>query len=250
LELSNINVECTIKPQGSSQGRDHLGNKPVKVGVSWALNVKAPAAYVVQGFVVKHNGNIGVFQKRVSGKHAIVWLNDSGGNLWRWVDAESEFGFAAVVNGKAFQKEGAKSRSSSSSNSVEAHETLETSAVVSQLADPVKDKVYNFFTDGVVTTGVVVGSIFLSGDDLLWVVQLSVSSSADFVTYGWFKVDQYGTWDVFSCTSFREKGVEGIVTTSDGFVGWHLTVWLNTVLEAVELPASVTDLYTGLSNMN
>ena len=48
----------------------------------------------------------------------------------------------------------------------------------------------------------------------------------------------------------REKGIESIITTTDGFIGWHLTVWLDSVLKAEELPASVTDLDTGLSDVD
>jgi hypothetical protein len=53
---------------------------------------------------------------------------------------------------------------------VEDHETLKTSAVIGELSDAVKHKVNNLFAYGIVTTGVVVGSIFLTGDKLLRVV--------------------------------------------------------------------------------
>jgi hypothetical protein len=55
---------------------------------------------------------------------------------------------------------------------------------------------------------------------------------------------------VFSGSSFGEKGVKGVIATSDGLIGWHLSVRLDAVLEAVELPASVTDLNSGLSDVN
>jgi hypothetical protein len=50
---------------------------------------------------------------------------------------------------------------------MEDEETLETSALVSQLSDAVQNQINNLFADGVVATGVVVGSIFLSSDQLL-----------------------------------------------------------------------------------
>jgi hypothetical protein len=50
---------------------------------------------------------------------------------------------------------------------VEDHEALKTSAIVSKLTDAVKDKVDDLLANGVVASGVVVGSIFLAGDDLL-----------------------------------------------------------------------------------
>jgi hypothetical protein len=55
---------------------------------------------------------------------------------------------------------------------------------------------------------------------------------------------------VFAGTSLREEGVESIIATTDGLVGWHLTVGLDTVLEAEKLPAGITDLDTGLTNVN
>jgi len=51
-------------------------------------------------------------------------------------------------------------------------------------------------------------------------------------------------------TSFTEEGVERIITTSDGLVGWHLTIWLDTVFQAVQLPACITNLATSLSDMD
>ena len=55
---------------------------------------------------------------------------------------------------------------------------------------------------------------------------------------------------MLASSSLGEEGVESIITSTDGLVRWHLTVWLNTVLEAEELPAGITDLDTGLSDVN
>jgi len=133
---------------------------------------------------------------------------------------------------------------------VEDQETLETSALIGELSDTVEDEVNNFLTNGVVTTGVVVGGIFLTGDQLFWVEQLTVGTSSHFIDNGWLQVDEDATWDVFASTSFGEKGVEGIVTGTEGLVGWHLTIGGNTVLEAVKFPARVTNLATGLADVD
>jgi hypothetical protein len=127
---------------------------------------------------------------------------------------------------------------------------LKSCALVSELSDSVKAEVDNFFTDGVVTTGEVVGGIFLSGDELLWMEELSVSSGSDFIDDSWLEIEENCSWDVLAGTGFREEGVEGIVATSNSLVRWHLTVWLNTVLKAEEFPACVTDLDTGLTNVD
>ena len=112
--------------------------------------------------------------------------------------------------------------------------------MISQLSDSVEDKVDNFLTNGVVTTGVVIGGIFFTGDELFWVEKLSVSTSSDLIDDSWFQIDEDGTWNMLASTSLGEEGVEGVVTTSDGLVGWHLSVRLDTVFQAVKLPTSIT----------
>jgi hypothetical protein len=55
---------------------------------------------------------------------------------------------------------------------------------------------------------------------------------------------------VFACTSLTEECVEGVVTTTNGLVTGHLAIRLDTVFQAVQLPAGITDLDTGLANMD
>jgi len=54
---------------------------------------------------------------------------------------------------------------------------------------------------------------------------------------------------VLASTSLREEGVERIVATTNGLITWHLTIWLNAVLEAEKLPASITNLDTTLAKV-
>ena len=49
---------------------------------------------------------------------------------------------------------------------MEDQETLEASTLVSQLANTVQDKINNLLANGVVTSGVVVGSILFASDHL------------------------------------------------------------------------------------
>jgi len=51
-------------------------------------------------------------------------------------------------------------------------------------------------------------------------------------------------------TSLREKGVESIITTTDGLVRGHLSIRLDTMLKAEEFPAGVTNLDTTLADVN
>jgi hypothetical protein len=55
---------------------------------------------------------------------------------------------------------------------------------------------------------------------------------------------------VLSGTSFREEGVESIITTSNSLIRGHLSVRLDTVFETEEFPTGVTYLDTGLTNVD
>jgi hypothetical protein len=102
----------------------------------------------------------------------------------------------------------------------------------------------------VVTTSVVVGSIFLAVDDLLRVVELLVSSSTDFVAHRRLKIHVNSTGSVASRRSLTEEGVEGIIGLTNTLVRGHGTVGFNAMLQAIELPALVSGLDTSLSQMN
>ena len=56
---------------------------------------------------------------------------------------------------------------------------LESSALISDLPDPVQHQVHDLLANGVVTPGVVVGGVLLASDQLLGVEELSVGSSAN-----------------------------------------------------------------------
>ena len=79
----------------------------------------------------------------MGGKNRVVRLNNSGRHLGRWIDAELKLGLLSIVNRETLEKQGSESRTSASSKGVEDEESLETSAVVCQLADTVEDNVNN-----------------------------------------------------------------------------------------------------------
>jgi hypothetical protein len=183
------------------------------------------------------------------GQDGVVGLNDGGGDLGRGVDGELELALLAVVEGEALHEEGAETGSGSTTEGVEDQETLKARAVVSQFADTVHDGVNELLANGVVTTGIVVGGILLAGDELLGVEELAVSSSADLIDHTRLQVNKDGTGNVLSRASLSEEGAEGIITERGVLVG-EGSVGLNSVFQAVELPAGVTDLDTSLTNMN
>jgi len=250
LELSDIDVEGTIESERGGQGGDNLSDQSVEVGVGGSLDVEVSAADIVDGLVVEHDGNIGVLEEGVGGEHGVVGLNDGSGDLGRGVDGEAELGLLSVVDGESLEEERSETGTGTSTNGVEDEETLETSALIGELSDSVEAEINDLTSNGVVTSGEVVGGILLSGDELLGVEELSVGSGSDLIDNGGLEIEEDSAGDVLAGTSLGEEGVEGVVTTTDGLVGGHLTVRLNTVLEAEELPAGVTDLDTGLSNVN
>jgi hypothetical protein len=101
-----------------------------------------------------------------------------------------------------------------------------------------------------VATGVVVGGVLLAGDQLLRVEQLAVGARAHLIDDGRFQIDEDTARHVLAGTGLAEERIERIVTTTDRLVRRHLTVRLDTVLQAVQLPARIADLDTGLPDVN
>jgi len=186
----------------------------------------------------------------MGGQDGIVWFDDSGGDLWGWVDSELKLGLLTVVDGQTFHQQGSETGAGTTTEAVEDEETLETGTLIGQFTDSVQNQIDQFLTNGVVTTSVVVGGIFLAGDKLFRVEQLAVSTGTDLIDDGWFQIDEDSTGDVLASSSLAEEGVEGVVTTTNGLVTWHLTIGLDTVLQTVQFPAGITDLDTGLTNVD
>ena len=122
-----------------------------------------------------------MFQGGVGGQDRVVGLNDRSGDLWCGINCELQLGLFAVVNAETLHQKGGKSTSGTATEAVKYQKALETSTLIGQFPNSVKDKVDNFLADGVVTSGVVVGSIFLAGNQLLGVEQLPIGTSADLV---------------------------------------------------------------------
>ena len=105
LELGDIDVEGTIESEGGSEGGDNLSDESVQVGVGWSLDIEVSSADIIDGLVIKDDSDIGVLKKGVSGEDGVVWLDNGGGDLWGWVDGETELGFLSVVDGKSLEEE-------------------------------------------------------------------------------------------------------------------------------------------------
>ena len=81
LELGQIHVEGAVKAQGGGDGGHDLADQTVEVGVAGTLNVQVAAADVVDGFVVHHEGTVGVLQGGVGGQDGVVGFNNRRGHL-------------------------------------------------------------------------------------------------------------------------------------------------------------------------
>ena len=68
--------------------------------------------------------------------------------------------------------------------------------------------------------------------------------------YCWLQIHEDCSRDMLACTSLTEEGVEGIIPSSNSLVRGHLPIWLDAMLQAVELPACIANLHTGLTNMD
>ena len=66
--------------------------------------------------------------------------------------------------------------------------------------------------------------------------ELTVGASADLVNDGGLQIDEDTAGNVLAGTGLGEEGVERVITATDGLVGGHLTIRLDTVLEAEKLP--------------
>jgi hypothetical protein len=139
---------------------------------------------------------------------------------------------------------------SATAHGVEKDEALEASAVIGELANAVEHKVDNLLADSVVAARIVVCCVLLARDELLRVVELAVRAGAHLIDDGRLEVNEDSARDVLTRTSLREEGVECVVSAANRLVRGHLAIGLDAVLEAVQLPASVSDLDTGLTEMD
>merc|ERR1739848_153777 len=109
-------------------------------------------------------------------------------------------------------------------------------------------KIYHLLTNGVVTSGVVVGSVLLTIDQLFRMEKLTISSKSCLVNHSRFKIYKHSTGNMLTSSGLREESGKRVISKS--FIGGHVTIRLNAMLEAIQLPAGITNLATSLTNMN
>ena len=119
LEFNQIYVQGAIKAKRCSDGRHNLANQTVEIGVGGALNVQVTAADIVDGFIVHHEGTVGVLKCGVSAQNGVVRLNYCRGDLRGWVDSKLQLGPFTVFHGEALEQKGSKSRAGAAAKRME-----------------------------------------------------------------------------------------------------------------------------------
>ena len=132
-----------------SDGGNNLTDQSVEIGVSWSLYIQITPADVIDGFIVHHEGTVGVLQGGVGGQDGVVRLHHRSRCLGSRVDCKVKLHLLGKLNGKSLLKECCKARASSSSKGMEDEESFETSAGLRQLSDSVQNHVNNFLSDGI-----------------------------------------------------------------------------------------------------
>jgi len=249
LELVQIHVQGTIKTQRRGDGADDLSNQAVQVIVGRARNIQTAAADVVNSLVVNKESTVRVLNGAVGRQNGVVRLNDGSGNTRSWVDGEFELRLLAILGGKALKEESTETRTGTTTERVENEETLERVAVVSDTADAVNDIVDHLLSDSVVTTSVIVGSILLAADQQLRVEERTVTTGTNLIDGGGVKIDEERTRNMLPTAGLSEEGLEGTGVTNVLGIGVNATISTEAVLEEVELPGRVTQLGTGLADV-
>merc|ERR550525_1298202 len=140
--------------------------------------------------------------------HSVVRLHDASGNLGGGVDLEPNLRLFAVVDGNALKDERSESGTGTTSNSVVDNESLHVLRVVDELAETVVHLIEDLFTDSVVATGKVVGSVFLAIKQELRVEHLGIFASADIIHDSGLEIDSDVTGHKLPSSSLLEKGRE------------------------------------------
>ena len=68
--------------------------------------------------------------------------------------------------------------------------------------------------------------------------------------HSWFQVHKDGSRYMFPGSCLTEEGIERIVPTTYSLITGHLTIWLDPVFKAVELPAGIAYLATSLAHVD
>ena len=130
LEFRQVHVQGPIKSQGGRDGGHDLPDQTIKVGVRGPLDIQVAPTYVVDGFVVHHEGTVRMLQGRVGGQDGVVGLHHGRGHLGGRVDGKLQLGLLAVVHRQPLHEQGRKPRAGAAPETVEDEEALQPRAQI------------------------------------------------------------------------------------------------------------------------
>jgi hypothetical protein len=95
----------------------------------------------------------------------------------------------------------------------------------------INDAIHEFLANGIMTTSIVVGGIFLSANQEFGVKELAVGAGADLVNRRGIKINEDRARDVFAAVRLGEEGFErASVVVRFRHLGIETTVSLETML--------------------
>ena len=85
---------------------------------------------------------------------------------------------------------------------------------------------------------------------MLWVEQLAVCSHTNFINDSGFQINKDGTGHMLSTSGLSKEGVEGVIMSSNSLVRGHLTIRLDSMVEAVDENKNIIIFSSYCLNMN
>lgn len=231
LELVQIHVEGTIETEGRGDGADNLSNQAVQVLVVGTGNVQVSLADIVDSLVVDQEGTVRVLDGAVSGQDGVVGLDNGSRDTGGRVDGELQLALLAVLGRQTLEKESTETGTSTTTKGVEDQETLQSTAVVGDAADTVHDIIDHLLSNGVVTTGIVVGGILLATDQELGVEERLVVTSSDLINGRRIKIDEDGAGHIFASAGLGEESL--VRTSVDLLLSFLSSDWAAVSTEAM-----------------
>ncbi len=202
LELIEVYIEGTLESQRGCDRGHNLGNDPVEVGVCWPVHLEVSLAQLIDGLIVHQEGHVSELQAGVGGQDGIVGFDDGWGHLSSWIDDKLQLGLFGKVRHEAVHQQGCESRPSATSKSMEHNEALKynearvwkilsltlhvylkASALFSHGSDLVHCHSDLLLANGIVSSGIVVGSILLARDEGAGMEQVLVGAGLDLVNH-------------------------------------------------------------------
>ena len=188
-------------------------------------------------------------QSCMGGQQRIVRFDHCGGHARRRVDAELQFALFRIFCTEPLHQQTGKTGAGTTAERMKNQETLQTVAPFSQFSHPFHHQINHLVSDRIKSSGIIVGRVLLAGNHLHRIEKIAIDTGLNLVNAVRFKVHEDRPGHVLARSGFREERIERVDLRTQRFVSRHETIRHNFVLQAVQLPATVADLHTGLSDM-